>query len=102
MLPIEKLIGDMRAQIVELRKAPTYIKATRKWIRKELREAADIEWTADQFEKAWLETKAQLGLNQSLLSLHNAEHVPDLVGVLPDGRRFEVEIDLQPVKRTKP
>ena len=60
MLPIEKLISDMRAQIVELRKAPTYIKATRKWIRAELREAADIEWEADRIEKAWLETKATL------------------------------------------
>jgi transcriptional regulator NrdR family protein len=60
VLPIEKLINDMRADVLERRKAPTYIKATRKWVEAELREAADIEWEANRIEKAWLETKREL------------------------------------------
>jgi hypothetical protein len=60
VLPIEKLISEMRADIIERRKAPTYIKATRKWVKAELREAADIEWEANRIEKAWLDTKQEL------------------------------------------
>lgn len=78
MLPIEKLISDMRAQVVELRKAPTYIKATRKWIRAELREAVDTEWEADRIEKAWLETKAELSLQ---VPSPNTQPAPIVVGV---------------------
>lgn len=56
MLPIEQLISEMRADVIERRKAPTYIK----WIKAELCEAANTEWEANRIEKAWLETKREL------------------------------------------
>lgn len=61
-LPIEALIEGMRAEIAECRRCRTYIKATRKFIRSELRAAADLEYEANRIEAAWKETKKLLGI----------------------------------------
>jgi hypothetical protein len=42
VLPIEKLINDMQADVLERRKVSTYIKAIRKWVEAELRESASV------------------------------------------------------------